>query len=184
MICFRKITLILFFFLIFTFTFDTAFAICYKDKTTNSYVSKINGDKSNYEEVDDKFCKSGDNSYNNFDEGNVVRCGGGLLTDIPRLVPKIIHIIYLIIQILVPILLVIFGSIDFLKAVIGQKDDEIKKGQQIFIKRLIYGIIVFFVFSIVRLVISFAADSKGRALKIMDCASCLINNDSKCVAGE
>lgn len=124
-----------------------------------------------------------DTNYNNYNEGDVVRCGGGLLTDIPRTLPKTIHVVYLFVQVAVPVLLVVFGSIDFLKSVIGSKEDEIKKGQQIFIKRLIYGIIVFFVFSIVKIVISFAADSKGRGLKIIHCASCLINNDSNCVSG-
>ena len=122
-------------------------------------------------------------SYGNYDENGLVNCGGAngkyLLTDIPKAIPKTVHIIYLIIQILVPILLVVFGSIDFLKAVIGQKDDEIKKGQQTFVKRLIYGALVFFVFAIVRFVVSFAADDS----RILNCASCLLNNDKSCVSG-
>ena len=118
----------------------------------------------------------------NYDISNVVSCGDGLLTDIPKLLPRTIHIIYLIIQILVPILLVIFGSLDFIKGVIASKDDEINKSRGIFIKRLIYGIIIFFVFSIVKLIISFAGDSNNKK-GIINCASCIINNDSNCVAG-
>ena len=127
--------------------------------------------------------KQNQNQFNNYDKNNVVSCGNGLISDIPNLLPKTIHIIYLIIQILVPIILVIFGSIDFVKSVIASKDDEINKGRQIFIKRLIYGVIVFFVFSIVKLLISLVGD-KDNKVNIMNCASCLINNDSNCVVGE
>lgn len=89
---------------------------------------------------------------------------------------NIVHYIVLIIQIVVPILLVIFGSIDFVKAVIAQKDDEIKKGQQTFMKRAIAAIIVFFVVSIVRLVVSFGA-GKQKA-NILNCAECFLSGPS------
>ena len=116
----------------------------------------------------------------NYNTGNLVSCGDNLITDMPKMMPKTVHTIYMVLLVLVPILLVVFGSIDFIKAVIAQKDDEIKKGQQVFIKRLITGIIVFFVFAIVKIVISFAADNKTKILK---CASCIINNDDNCVGG-
>lgn len=118
-------------------------------------------------------------SAKNYERSNLVSCGEGLLTDIPGIVPKVVNIVYMVLQILVPVFLVIFGSLDFLKAVIAQKDDEIKKGQQTFIKRLISGIIVFFVFALVKLIISFAGDSNKS--QILDCASCLINNNGDCV---
>ena len=54
-----------------------------------------------------------------------------------------------IIKILVPIILVVMGSIDLTKAVVAQKDDEIKKGYQTLLKRLIYGVAIFFVPAIV-----------------------------------
>ena len=137
--------------------------------------------------IDDSLCgiKNGveiGSTGKNYDEGNIVSCGDKLLTDIPSMLPKVIHTIYIVLQILVPILLVLFGSLDFFKAVIASKEDEIKKGQQTFIKRLISGIIVFFVFAIVRLVISFAGDEDSKS-NIMKCASCIINNDENCVGG-
>lgn len=86
-----------------------------------------------------------------------------------------VHIVVLVIQIAVPIILVVLGMIDLLKAVIASKEDEIKKAQNLFIKRLIAGALVFFVFVIVKMLISFVAeDSKG----IMNCASCFINGTS------
>ncbi len=79
-----------------------------------------------------------------------------------------------IIKIVVPILLVIFGSLDLVKGVIASKDDEIKKGQQIFIKRLIAGALVFFVISIVQLVINFVAGSDNE--NMWSCVNCFLND--------
>jgi len=83
-----------------------------------------------------------------------------------------VHTIVLVIQIAVPILLVIFGMLDLFKGITAQKEDEIKKGQSIFIKRLISAAIVFFVIAIVKLLISFAADDNTN---IMSCANCFLN---------
>ena len=82
-----------------------------------------------------------------------------------------VHYIILAIQIAVPILLVIFGMLDLAKSIIAQKEDEIKKGQQIFIKRLITAAIVFFVIAVVKFLIGFVADDEG----IMTCFDCFIN---------
>ena len=70
-------------------------------------------------------------------------------------------------------ILVIFGMIDLAKAVMGQKEDEIKKGQQTFIKRCIAAAIVFFVIVVVKMVVSFLADGTG-AGTIYDCVNCFI----------
>ena len=86
-------------------------------------------------------------------------------------VPQIIKSIILIIQILVPVILVVMGTIDLLKGVYAQKEDEIKKGQQVFIKRLLTGILVFFVIAIVKLVISVAGSDDAT---IMSCVKCFI----------
>lgn len=94
-------------------------------------------------------------------------------------IPNIIHTIITVIKIVVPILLVIFGMIDLAKGVIAQKEDEIKKNQQIFIKRLISAAIIFFVIQIVQLLISFVAGDDVDNPGIMDCASCFINGADK-----
>lgn len=101
--------------------------------------------------------------------------------DIDPKLGSAVHLIILVIQIVVPVLIVVFGSIDFLKAVIAQKEDEIKKGQQTFIKRLIAGVIVFFVVVIVRLIVSFAAGEDKTT--ILNCADCFLNgpDDDKCL---
>jgi hypothetical protein len=87
-------------------------------------------------------------------------------------IANVVHNIVVVIKVVVPVLLVIFGMLDLFKGITAQKEDEIKKGQNIFIKRLITAAIIFFVISIVQLLISFiASDEPG----IMTCANCFIN---------
>lgn len=59
-----------------------------------------------------------------------------------------------IIKIAVPIILIVMGSIDLTKAVMASKDDEIKKAQTTLFKRAIVGVIIFFIPSIVTLLMN------------------------------
>ena len=81
----------------------------------------------------------------------------------------LIHTIILVLQIAVPILLVVFGMLDLMKAVIAQKEHEIKKGQQTFIKRLVAAIIFFFVIAIVKFAISAISKDNGDIISCMNC---------------
>lgn len=89
----------------------------------------------------------------------------------------ITHTIILIIQIAVPVILVILGMMDLMKGLMGQKEDEIKKGQQTFVKRLVAAAIIFFVVAIVKLVFTFVADDKSG--NMLNCANCFINGTDK-----
>jgi len=113
--------------------------------------------------------------YPNIGENSFQSCGDGYITEIPGMVPKVISIIYTVVQIAVPVVLVIFGMLDLMKGISAQKEDEIKKGQQILIKRLISAALVFFVFAIVKIIISVAAD--GTQSKILECAECFLTEN-------
>lgn len=89
--------------------------------------------------------------------------------------PYIVSTIILIIKIAVPILLIIFGMLDLGKAVIASKEDEIKKGQQMFIKRAIAAVIVFFVIQIVQIIVRFVS---GNDESVANCFNCFINGTS------
>ena len=91
-------------------------------------------------------------------------CEGVIGKDgIEQSLADMIKYIYLGIQVVVPILLIIFGMIDLGKAITAQKEDEIKKAQAGFLKKLILAVIVFLVFSIVKLVFNFAGGGDGAA---------------------
>lgn len=91
---------------------------------------------------------------------NVLSAQCGDVT-VPDAIQTLISTIYTLIKVGVPLLLIIMGMLDLGKAVISQKEDEIKKQQGIFVKRLIAAALVFFVFAIVQLLIGIvAADDK------------------------
>lgn len=92
-------------------------------------------------------------------------------------IPNTIHTVITVIKVAVPVLLVIFGMLDLAKGIIASKEDEIKKGQSIFIKRLITAALIFFITTIVQLLISFVA---GEDANIMNCANCFINGADSC----
>ena len=60
------------------------------------------------------------------------------------------------VRIIVPILIIVLGMIDLAKAVIASKEDEMRKAQKTFVKRLIIGVVVFFIPVLVNLLMSLA----------------------------
>ncbi|MBE6139150.1 MAG: hypothetical protein E7174_01400 [Firmicutes bacterium] len=125
----------------------------------------------------------GAETYNNYTKG-ITSCGGNMVDKIPTVLPNVISILYNVIQIAVPIVLVVMGSMDLMKSLTAGKEDEMKKGQQLFIKRLVYAVLIFFVFIIVKFLISFVANDESndnKAVRIMQCADCFItkNCDTK-----
>lgn len=115
-------------------------------------------------------------NYSNLNTGKV-SCGDGMVSNIPTSITKTVNVAFRIIQVVVPIILVIMGMITLIKSITAGKEDEIKKAQMAFVKKLIAGALVFFVFVIVKLIISAVADGSDKA-NIMKCADCFLNNKS------
>lgn len=90
-------------------------------------------------------------------EANVDDGCGGLLF----LVRIIRQGVFPILQIGVPIILIILGTLDLAKAVISSDDKQVKEAQSKLIKRCIYAIAVFFIVTIVNLVITMVANIAG-----------------------
>lgn len=104
---------------------------------------------------------------------NHVTCGN--MGKFNKKIPEITSWIVTVAEILVPVILVIFGAIDFVKGIISQKEDEIKKGQSIFVKRLITGVIVFFIVAFTKLIVS-GVSGNGEKAGLIDCIDCFISN--------
>jgi len=81
------------------------------------------------------------------------------------LIGKIINII----RIAIPVIIVLLGTIDLGKAVIGGDEKTIKEAQGTLIKRIIYGVAIFFVFVIVQAIFGLVAEKA-------------VSNSSKCWA--
>ena len=105
-------------------------------------------------------------------------CSGAIGTDVPDSILNIVHYVYLGIQILVPIMLIIFGMIDLARALTAQKEDEIKKAQGGLIKKAVVAVLVFLITSLVQFVFNFAsADLKktGQQANVWNCVSCFLS---------
>lgn len=107
---------------------------------------------------------------------NILTCKlAGNVIVIPDQLANVIATIYDLLKIGVPLLLILFGMLDLGKSVIAQKEDEIKKSQDLFIKRLIAAALVFFVFAIVQLLVSFVGGDDSES--IMGCIKTLLGVD-------
>ena len=134
----------------------------YKDKktcTTNDYYSCV-------------WNETPYGDYCNVDKLLYTKCGGSY--DIPYQAPQIISFIINILKIATPIILIMFGIIILLKAMMSTSEDELKKAQKSLIKKIIAAVMVFFVVTIVQFVISKVADS---TTNVSDCLNCFVNND-------
>lgn len=76
-------------------------------------------------------------------------CNGILTVEAMEFIEEIIGYI----RILVPILLIILGAVDFGTAVVSQDQDALKKSGSKFIKRCIAAVAIFFVPTIVKLLL-------------------------------
>ncbi len=79
---------------------------------------------------------------------------------------------YTIVKVVVPLLLIVWGMLDFGQAVIAGKEDEIKAKQKLFIRRIIAAIMVFLVLAIVDLVIGVVTPTDSES--IMGCVKTIL----------
>lgn len=105
-----------------------------------------------------------------------VRCGN---TELPENLVKLISIAITAIQVVTPLILIVTGMVDFLKATTSSNEDGIKKAQpnedgikkaqQTFVRRLIAGAAVFFIILIVKIVVGLVnTKDSGNAIKCID----------------
>lgn len=93
--------------------------------------------------------------------------------------------ILMVFKIAIPILLIVFGMIDLGKAVIASKEDAIEKATNSLIKRLIAGVVIFFipflVGAIFNLINSFKDLNEDSEYKYNVCEKCVTSpNSDKC----
>lgn len=117
--------------------------------------------------------------------GNLT-CGGGAVAENGNIrgirfhenLPKFTNRLYDILKIATPVIIIITGMLDVLKAVSAQKEDEMKKAQKKFLNRLLAGVVVFLVFMIVETVVAIVVpDDTSNA---MNCVKCFLNDYNVC----
>lgn len=79
-----------------------------------------------------------------------------------------------VVKIVIPILILAFGCVDFGKAVVASKDDEIKKALKSLMFRILAGAVIFFIPVIIKFAFSLVDSFSGDIEKDYNvCVSCL-----------
>lgn len=100
-------------------------------------------------------------------ETNIGFCAG--TASIWQLVGNILTIF----KIVIPILILIFGMIDLGKAVIASKDDEIKKAAKSLLFRVIAGLVIFFIPTLISFVFTIVDAFNEVSGDYGTCAACI-----------
>ena len=117
--------------------------------------------------------------------GTIVQAKGTFQTDtyyknvcgvdfIPVNLPNAISGIYSAVKSLLPVVIIILGMFDFLKAVMAGKQDEATKNTNKFIRRIISGLLVFLIMALVQ----FVFNRLGTINNYTNCMNCLLSNQS------
>ena len=105
----------------------------------------------------------------------VVDCGG--LGSVPYVMIRFINRIINIIKVIVPVILIIMGMIDMAKATTASDEKQMQTSRKMFIKRIIYAVMVLFVVSIVQLLFTILQTSVFKTeSNLLSCVSCVIGN--------
>lgn len=94
-------------------------------------------------------------------------CSGSVLR-IFNVIAKVIFIL----KIAIPIIIVLLAMLDLGKAVMAGEEKAIKEAQGMLIKRLIYGVVIFFVVTVVQVVFGLVNNNvkEGEGAKCWSCA--------------
>ena len=81
-------------------------------------------------------------------------------------------------KILVPIIIIIFGVIDFAKATVSNDDGAIKKAAGALVRRAVVGVCIFFIPTIVKVIFDVVQNVTGTLEGIDACETCLLTPTS------
>lgn len=116
-------------------------------------------------EINSAACYKGNNVYV-YKKSDWDLCSNPKALSVFKFIGNILKVAF----IAVPIVLIIMGSIDFMKAVMAGKEDDIKKNQSVFVKRIIAAVIVFFVPIITNILMNTILDQTES-----NCLTCVLN---------
>lgn len=82
---------------------------------------------------------------------------------------KVLHKYWLAIEIITPILVILFGSIDFVISIMSSDQQKIIAARKKFPKRLIAGFGIFIAFTIVSIVVSISKNNSANKTTLIEC---------------
>ena len=158
--------------------------------------SSNNGGSSNYGESGNSSSSSSSTNTNNSNSSNnsnntssnssnssSINNGGdvgttsssGVCNPSAGLGPSLIFVghIIRIAKILIPLVIIVFGIMDFFRAVTAGKDDEIKKSTKSFVWRLVAGVVIFFLPALISFVFSWIENWNNYEGAYEECFKCI-----------
>lgn len=79
-----------------------------------------------------------------------------------------------VLQIVIPVIIILLGTIDLGKAVMAGDDKKVKEAQKMLLMRIIYGVAIFFVITIVRVIFGMLDNADTGSI----CFNCI--SEGKC----
>lgn len=117
-----------------------------------------------------------------------ISCGNGYAKGIPRGLAIMSRNAIKVIKYAVPVVLIIMGIIDMIRAVSANDEKIMKEATGKFIRRIIAAVLVFFVIALLQFIFRIlgnaekeAGSGKMNADGIMGCINCFTNSDLYCI---
>ncbi|NLL01507.1 MAG: hypothetical protein GX265_00565 [Mollicutes bacterium] len=79
------------------------------------------------------------------------------------------------VKLLVPFIIILIGTMDYYKSVTASKDDSLKEQTQKFLKRIVIGILVFFIPTIINTFLVFFSNYSETIAGFQQCTECLLD---------
>ncbi|MEG2232933.1 MAG: hypothetical protein RRY16_03110 [Bacilli bacterium] len=169
--------------------YDKIFLNDGKYKTNISLKYNSDGNSTQYEIIPEKLSNSTDGFYEGSEESNnsedveipKPNIEGISLCDENGIQQsfQVIGYLLFVVKILVPLLLIILGTIDFSKAIITSDDKAIKEASSKLIKRVIIGVVIFLIPTILNFAFSLVDGAKETSSGFTKCTDCLFNPNDK-----
>lgn len=106
-----------------------------------------------------------------------VACGTGVnaVTGIPTFVPRLVAFAIALMRVLIPVVLIITGTIEMFKSIISGNQDNIAKGKKKIIGKFVGALLAFFIISFVTNIVKLIARGDEKSVA-KACFNCFLNN--------
>ena len=135
-----------------------------KKEPNDPIVSKTEAEKANYKD----FYEGVDKKY--------LKCGS--LEKIPTGLPKFTKNLYTLVKVIVPIILIVLGMIDFARAVVSNKEENMNQSSKRFVRRIAAAVIIFMIFALTQFLVKIS-DAKEKS-DMLTCMKCFMLDEEKC----
>lgn len=93
---------------------------------------------------------------------------------------QIVGYVLLVLKIIIPIIIIIFGIVELGKATVSSDDKLIGKSVSSLIKRVVAGIVIFFIPTLINVVFALIFDFAKVRDDYINCVDCLTSPNDKC----